>query len=116
MNGQMTPMQMIVASQRQNMARMQPRGLLRLPIPEMEYGSGPRSPGAAIPEIDRDGMIRDYMRTQGMDPDDPKNAAELERLKKDFGFMDALRSAPARGMQTINDAGKSVTGILDMMK
>ena len=107
---------MIVASQRQNMARMQPRGLLRLPIPEMEYGSGPRSPGAAIPEIDRDGMIRDYMRTQGMDPDDPKNATELARLKKEFGVMDAIKSAPARGMQKIEDAGQSIQGIFDMMK
>jgi len=114
MNGQMTPMQMIVAAQQSGGMPMQrPQGLMQLPIPQMQTGAGIGGSGMAI---DRDTMIRDYMRTQGMDPDDPKNATELAKLKKEFGFMDAIKSAPARGMQKIEDAGQSIQGIFDMMK
>jgi len=86
------------------------QGLMQLPIPQMQGGAGP------VSNQDREMMIRDFMRSQGMDPDDPKNAAELAKLKKDFGFMDAIKSAPARGMQNIKDAGQSIQGIFDMMK
>ena len=79
----------------------------------MQAGAGI---GGAGMSIDRDDLIRDYMRTQGMDPDDPKNATELAKLKKEFGVMDAIKSAPARGMQNIKDAGQSIQGIFDMMK
>ena len=114
MNGQMTPMQMIVAAQQSGGMPMQrPQGLMQLPIPQMQTGAGIGGSGMAI---DRDTMIRDYMRTQGMDPDDPKNATELAKLKKEFGFMDAIKSAPARGMQKIDDAAESIQGIFDMMK
>jgi hypothetical protein len=115
MNGQMTPMQMIVAAQQGGgMPMQQPQGLMQLPVPQMQAGVG--GSGLSAPTIDRDAMIRDYMRTQGMDPDDPKNAAELAKLKEEFGFMDAVKSAPARGMQKIKDAGQSIQGIFDMMK
>jgi|DEB0MinimDraft_10_1074344.scaffolds.fasta_scaffold294908_2 hypothetical protein len=121
MNGQMTPMQMIVAAQQSGGMPMGPatnvdrsmlpaQGLMQLPIPQMQGGAGP------VSNQDREMMIRDFMRSQGMDPDDPKNAAELAKLKKDFGFMDAIKSAPARGMQNIKDAGQSIQGIFDMMK
>lgn len=114
MNGQMTPMQMIVAAQQSGgMPMQQPQGLMQLPIPQMQAGAGI---GGAVMATDRDTVIRDYMRTQGMDPDDPKNATELAKLKKEFGFMDAIKSAPARGMQKIEDAGQSIQGIFDMMK
>ncbi len=114
MNGQMTPMQMIVAAQQGGgMPMQQPQGLMQLPVPNMQAGAGI---GGAGMSIDRDDLIRDYMRTQGMDPDDPKNATELAKLKKEFGVMDAIKSAPARGMQKIEDAGQSIQGIFDMMK
>ena len=114
MNGQMTPMQMIVAAQQGGgMPMQQPQGLMQLPVPNMQAGAGI---GGAGMSIDRDDLIRDYMRTQGMDPDDPKNATELAKLKKEFGVMDAIKSAPARGMQNIKDAGQSIQGIFDMMK
>jgi hypothetical protein len=114
MNGQMTPMQMIVAAQQGGgMPMQQPQGLMQLPVPNMQAGAGV---GGAGMSIDRDDLIRDYMRTQGMDPDDPKNATELAKLKKEFGVMDAIKSAPARGMQKIEDAGQSIQGIFDMMK
>ena len=114
MNGQMTPMQMIVAAQQSGgMPMQQPQGLMQLPVPNMQAGAGIGGSGMSI---DRNDLIRDYMRTQGMDPDDPKNATELARLKKEFGVMDAIKSAPARGMQKIEDAGQSIQGIFDMMK
>ena len=117
MNGQMTPMQMIVAAQQSGgMPMQQPQGLMQLPTPQMQAGVGGGSVSFSTPTIDRNAIIRDYMRTQGMDPDDPKNATELERLKKEFGFMDAIKSAPERGMQKIEDAGQSIQGIFDMMK
>ena len=114
MNGQMTPMQMIVAAQQSGgMPMQQPQGLMQLPVPNMQAGAGIGGSGMSI---NRNDLIRDYMRTQGMDPDDPKNATELARLKKEFGVMDAIKSAPARGMQKIEDAGQSIQGIFDMMK
>lgn len=117
MNGQMTPMQMIVAAQQGGrMPMQQPQGLMQLPAPQMQAGAGIGGSGMSGMSIDRNDIIRDYMRTQGMDPDDPKNATELARLKKEFGVMDAIKSAPARGMQKIEDAGQSIQGIFDMMK
>lgn len=105
---------MIVAAQQSGgMPMQQPQGLMQLPVPNMQAGAGIGGSGMSI---DRNDLIRDYMRTQGMDPDDPKNATELARLKKEFGVMDAIKSAPARGMQKIEDAGQSIQGIFDMMK
>lgn len=105
---------MIVAAQQSGgMPMQQPQGLMQLPVPNMQAGAGIGGSGMSI---DRNDIIRDYMRTQGMDPDDPKNATELARLKKEFGVMDAIKSAPARGMQKIEDAGQSIQGIFDMMK
>ena len=105
---------MIVAAQQGGGMPMQrPQGLMQLPTPQMQAGAGIGGSGMAI---DRDTMIRDYMRTQGMDPDDPKNATELAKLEKEFGVMDAIKSAPARGMQKIEDAGKGIQSIFDMMK
>lgn len=87
-------------------------GLLRsLPQPTMQAGAGVMGMGP-MSNIDRDMMLKDYLRTQGIDPE-KLTPEQLKSYSKDFGVMQALSSAPARGLQKLE---KGIDSIQDQIQ
>ena len=107
----MNPIEMMVAAQQAAGAQRNPNvGLLRsLPQPAMQAGAGIMGSSAGI---DRDSMLKDYLRTQGIDPE-KLTPEQLQSYSKDFGVMQALSSAPARGLQKLE---KGIDSIQDQIQ
>ena len=84
----------------------------------MECRPGLALPGAGhVQNRSRWDLIRDYMRTQGMDPDDPKNASRVSKdLKKSLGLWMQLSLPRREECKRLKMPVKVFTGIFDMMK
>lgn len=107
----MNPIEMMVAAQQAAGAQRSPNvGLLQsLPQPAMQAGAGVMGSSAGI---DRDSMLKDYLRLQGIDPE-KLTPEQLKSYSKDFGVMQALSSAPARGLQKLE---KGIDSIQDQIQ
>ena len=108
---------MMVAAQQAAGAQRSPNvGILRsLPQPNMQAGAGIMGRGMGpLSDIDRDTMLKDYLRTQGIDPE-KLTPEQLKSYSKDFGVMQAISSAPARAVQKVEDSIDAIQGQIEKL-